>query len=94
MFFRDILNKQRNGYGLQLKQLKENELLYGKNKRGEKMKKKFAGVIKIDENLSDNDNDVNEEQVNDNPESCSIYGMTNISYSGKQLISDIISSNQ
>ncbi|EJD73916.1 ankyrin repeat domain-containing protein [Loa loa] len=60
---RKNLNKSRDGYGLQLKQLKENEYLYEKNEKGGKMKKKLVEMTRIDENLS-NDNDNNDNNDN------------------------------
>ncbi|VBB28922.1 unnamed protein product [Acanthocheilonema viteae] len=80
---RNILSKSRSGYHLQLKQLKENERLYGKIEGGERMKKKLAQLTRIDGYLSGTDNDKNNgKQVNDKPESGSVYGTS------KQLISE------
>ncbi|KAL3986410.1 Ankyrin repeats (3 copies) family protein [Acanthocheilonema viteae] len=80
---RNILSKSRSGYHLQLKQLKENERLYGKIEGGERMKKKLAQLTRIDGYLRGTDNDKNNgKQVNDKPESGSVYGTS------KQLISE------
>ncbi|CAG9539758.1 unnamed protein product [Cercopithifilaria johnstoni] len=49
------------------------------------MKKKFVQVTRIDENLSGNDNDNNEKQINDKPESGSIYGMSGMSHLNKWI---------
>uniref|UniRef100_A0A1I7VZI5 ANK_REP_REGION domain-containing protein n=1 Tax=Loa loa TaxID=7209 RepID=A0A1I7VZI5_LOALO len=82
---RKNLNKSRDGYGLQLKQLKENEYLYEKNEKGGKMKKKLVEMTRIDENLSNdndnNDNNDNGKEGSDNPESSSFYGISDISHS-------------
>ncbi|KAK6108980.1 Ankyrin repeats (3 copies) family protein [Brugia pahangi] len=86
------LNKSRNEFDLQLKQLKENERLYDKNENKEKLKKKFVAVTRIDEILSNNDNDDNDDNndngkhINDNAESSSIYGLSDISHSEGSII--------
>ncbi|VDM93015.1 unnamed protein product, partial [Onchocerca ochengi] len=80
---KDILNKSRNEYSLQLKELKENECLYGRNEKREKLKKKIIEVTRTGENWSENDSD-DGKQINDNPGTSGIHRMNDISHSGKR----------
>ncbi|KAM3716378.1 Ankyrin repeat, PH and SEC7 domain containing protein secG [Dirofilaria immitis] len=81
----DVNTKHGKSSSIQLNELKKNERSCGKSEKREKMKEKLMEVTRLDENWSDNDID-NGKQVNDNLESSSVYGMSDISHSGRSII--------